>query len=132
MPVARIPRDVIRAKRTANPRRQAEHRKFIAAISVCLGCGSVGECECAHVRNNTDGGVGLKPSDRFTVPLGSIRNCGCHARQHRIGELAYWSEAGIDPLNAACRLWSISGDTEAGRATVLKVRDRARLRKFEI
>ena len=94
----RIPREIIKARRKPNPRRQVEHRKFVAAIGICLGCGSEGPCEAAHIRNNTDGGVGLKPNDRFTVPLGSISNCGCHARQHRIGELSFWGQVGIDPL----------------------------------
>lgn len=127
----RIPREIIRAKRKPNPRRQVEHRKFIAAIGICLGCSAVGECECAHVRNNTNGGMGLKPSDRFTVPLGSIRNCGCHAYQHTLGETEFWGIARIDPLDVACRLWSISGDLDAGRNTVLRVRARAALRLLE-
>lgn len=129
LPQPRIPREIIKARRKPNPRRQVEHRKFIAALGICLACGSVGECECGHVRNNSDGGMGLKPSDRFSVPLGSLRNCGCHAKQHQRGEITFWSDAGIDPLDASIRLWTISGDIEAGRATILKVRQRAELRR---
>lgn len=110
-----------------NPRRSVEHRKFVAAVGICLGCGSVGLCEAAHVRLGTDGGTGLKPSDRFTVPLGHISNCGCHDRQHRVGEVTFWGERGIDPLDAASRLWTVSGDTEQGRRCIDRARARMRL-----
>lgn len=32
---ARIPREIIRAKRGTNPRRSVDHRKFVAAIGIC-------------------------------------------------------------------------------------------------
>ena len=44
-----------------------------------------GKVEAAHVRRGTDGGVGIKPSDIWTVPLCSI----AHAQQHRIGERGF-------------------------------------------
>jgi sterol desaturase/sphingolipid hydroxylase (fatty acid hydroxylase superfamily) len=43
----------------------------------------------------------VKPGDRYAVPL-----CGaCHAKQHRIGELTFWSALRIDPLNGAVAKW---------------------------
>ena len=43
------------------------------------------------MRSGTHGGVGVKSGDRYAVPL-----CiACHARQHRIGELTFWSALGI-------------------------------------
>ncbi len=51
-----------------------------------------GKVEAAHVRNGTDGGVGIKPSDIWTVPLCSI----AHAQQHRIGERGFECNWGVD------------------------------------
>ena len=120
---ARIPRSVIKAKRKPNPRRAAEHLAFVREIGTCLACGRIGKCEAMHIRNRTDGGTGLKPSDRFSVP-----GCAeCHHRQHSTGELTFWGELGIDPLDVACRLWTISGDIDQGRRCIEKARARMRL-----
>lgn len=54
------------------------------------GCG--GRMEAAHVRSGTDGGMGVKPSDTYTIPLCSDH----HAEQHRIGESAFERRRGID------------------------------------
>lgn len=44
-----------------------------------------GPVQAAHVRTNTDGGMGMKPSDFWSVPL-----CAKHHReQHQIGETAF-------------------------------------------
>jgi hypothetical protein len=51
-----------------------------------------------------------------------IRRNACHARQHRIGELSFWSARRIDPLNVALRLWTVSGDIKAGERTVFRAR----------
>ena len=42
--------------------------------------------EVAHVRMGTDGAMGRKPSDYFTVSLCKP----CHARQHQQGEETFW------------------------------------------
>jgi hypothetical protein len=109
MPVPRIPRTVSQGKRKSNPRKQAGHLAFIRALP-CAACGTAAPSEAAHVRTGTDGGIGIKPSDRHTLPL-----CPAdHQRQHKIGETSFWSELGIDPLDVSYRLWTISGDTKAG------------------
>lgn len=67
--------------------------------------------------------MGLKPSDRFLVPL-----CrppgeeGCHGEQHRIGEPEFWARLGIDPLDLALRLWTVTGNVEQGVRAVLRAR----------
>ena len=48
--------------------------------------------ECAHVRRRTDGGMALKPSDRWLVSLCSDH----HREQHTIGEEAFERRYGID------------------------------------
>lgn len=68
------------------------------------------------MRAGTDGGLGVKPSDRFTVPL-----CHDHHRvQHNIGEMAFWSQRGVDPTALAEHLWTKSGDMDAGTRAVLR------------
>ena len=67
----------------------------------------------------------MKPGDRYTVPLWSA----CHAKQHRIGELNFWSALRIDPLNVAFRLWIVSADLEAGERTVFRGRQHIDLAK---
>jgi hypothetical protein len=48
--------------------------------------------ECAHVRMGTDGGQGLKPSDRYCISLCAHH----HAEQHRIGEARFEKMYGVD------------------------------------
>lgn len=48
-----------------------------------------GRIEAAHVRRGTDGGVGIKPSDIWAIPLCS----SAHRDQHNAGEATfekYW------------------------------------------
>lgn len=51
--------------------------------------------EVAHVRRGTGGGVGLKPSDRWTVSMCG-GPAGHHAEQHRIGEASFEAKYGVD------------------------------------
>lgn len=51
-----------------------------------------GATECAHVRRGTDGGIGQKPSDWWTIPLCRAH----HQEQHQIGEQAFEKKYGID------------------------------------
>ena len=70
------------------------------------------------MRAGTDGALGVKPGDRYAVPLCTA----CHATQHRIGELIFWSALRLDPLNVAWRLWTVSADLKAGERTVFRAR----------
>lgn len=47
--------------------------------------------ECAHVRTGTDGGIGIKPSDKWTISLCKT----CHAEQHAMGEASFEAAYGI-------------------------------------
>src|SRR5215510_6426898 len=124
MPVPRIPRTMARGKPKPNLRSKATHLAFVRQLS-CVACGKAAPSEAAHVRTGTDSGVGMKPGDRYAVPLCS----GCHARQHRVGELTFWSALRIDPYNVALRLWSVSADVDAGERTVFRARQQIDLAK---
>ena len=124
MPVPRIPRSLTRRKSKPDLRRRMRHLAFVRQLP-CVACGKAAPSEAAHVRTATDGGTAMKPGDRYAVPLCTA----CHARQHRIGELSFWSARRIDPLNVALRLWTISGDAEAGQRTVFRARQHIDLGK---
>ena len=64
------------------------------------------------------GGIGLKPHDRWSVPLCHT----CHGEQHALGERAYWDIRGINPLALAESLWRNSGNLEAARGIVGRAR----------
>lgn len=91
----------------------------------CLCCG-VEPCGlAAHVRMqsgtfNKHGGTGLKPDDKWVVPLCDA----CHTRdadsQHRVGEVAFWQRVGLNPLLVARRLYAQRADLVAMRAIVLQ------------
>src|SRR5262245_13921145 len=102
MPAPRIAGTLARGNSKPGAHRRAQHLAFVRQLS-CVACGKAAPPDAAHVRTGTDGGIGMKPSDRYTVPLCTA----CHAKQHRIGELSFWSALRIDPLNVALRLWTI-------------------------
>jgi hypothetical protein len=124
MRAPRIPRRVARSKPKPEFRRRAQHLAFVRQIS-CVACGKAAPSEAAHVRLGTDAGVGIKPSDRYSVSLCT----SCHELQHRFGELRFWSVLRIDPLSVALRLWTVSGDLKAGERTVFRARQHINLMK---
>jgi hypothetical protein len=131
MPVPRIPRTLSLDKPKPNLRRRVRHLAFVRQLP-CVACGKAAPSEAAHVRTGTDStgtdsGVGIKPGDRYAVPLCSV----CHARQHRVGELTFWSALRIDPLNVALRLWTVSSDMVAGERTVFRARQQIHLWKTD-
>lgn len=126
MTTPRIPRVVAPGKPKLEFRRRAQHLAFVRQLP-CVACGNAAPSEAAHVRLGTDGGAGIKPSDRYAVPL-----CGsCHELQHRFGELRFWSVLRIDPLSVALRLWTVSGDLEAGERTVFRARQQISLMRAD-
>lgn len=85
-----------KARKLPKPKKVARtcrpHRKWVAEEFACAGCGAV-DVEAAHLRIGTSGGMGLKPSDRWVLPL-------CHAchhgEQHQKGERSFWDRRDID------------------------------------
>jgi len=124
MPAPRIPRTVSRGKPKPDLRRRARHLAFVRQLP-CVACGKAAPSEAAHVRSGSDGGAGMKPSDRYSVSLCT----SCHALQHEFCELTFWSVLRIDPLNAALHLWAVSGDIRAGERVVFRARQQIDLMK---
>lgn len=63
-----------------------------------------GDIEAAHVRTGTGGGMGMKPHDRFTLPLCN----GHHGEQHQIGEAPFGRKYRINMKDIAAKLWALS------------------------
>src|SRR5262249_35545860 len=87
------------------PRRYRDkaHLRYVAQ-QPCLVCGRK-PSDPHHVRHLQPRALGRKASDEFAVPLCRIH----HRLAHRVGnEAAWWKEAGIDPANAARKLWNDS------------------------
>src|SRR4029450_5293325 len=86
----------------AAPRRyrNRDHLRFVAQHP-CLICGRK-PSDPHHLRHMQPTALGRKASDEFAVPLCRIH----HRLVHRVGnEAAWWQDAGIDPINAARKLW---------------------------
>lgn len=80
-----------------------QHRAWIRTLP-CSVVGCRGPSVCAHVRQNTGGGTGIKPHDRWTVPLCDNH----HKEQHAIGHVSFDRKHGIDLRAIAIRLADIS------------------------
>jgi len=79
----------------ACPQHRAWVRRHQCSV---LGCKRT-PIECAHVRSGTNGGIALKPSDRWCISLCTLH----HAEQHRIGELAFATRHDLDLAALAAR-----------------------------
>lgn len=75
----------------------AAHRSWVRKHRCCVrGCRKL-PIECAHVRTGTDGGMGLKPSDKWTISLCRDH----HLEQHAIGEAAFEARYDLNLLELA-------------------------------
>ena len=88
--------------------RDRQHLRFVAK-QPCLVCGRE-PCDPHHLRFAQPRGLGQKVSDEFTVPL-----CRAHHRElHRAGkERDWWSRNGLEPLQSARSLWTMTRSTGA-------------------
>jgi hypothetical protein len=98
MPELRFPQRLPPTPRRATMRCCPAHRNWVRKHRCSVpGCKNL-PIECAHVRGGTDGGVGLKPSDRWSVSL-----CRFHHReQHALGERRFEAIYDLD-LQALAR-----------------------------
>jgi hypothetical protein len=87
----RLPDRVRPEKRGDPPRSCPGHRAWIRRHHCSVpGC-KRSPIECAHVRIGTDGGISLKPSDRWCISLCSFH----HSEQHRLGERRFEKRHGL-------------------------------------
>jgi hypothetical protein len=91
----------------------------------CLHCGMLPAGEAAHVRFASGAfhkasGMGMKPADRWALPV-----CGEHHRlardaQHNRNEREFWDALGISPLLVCNKLYAQRGDLVAMQAVVIQ------------
>lgn len=97
MPELMFPQKISRPKRETATRSCPGHRAWVRKHHCSVPRCSHTPIECAHVRNGTDGGTSLKPSDKWVVSL-----CAFHHReQHQIGERAFEQRYSIELLALA-------------------------------
>jgi hypothetical protein len=97
MPSIRLPARLERPRRLLPTRSCPAHRAWVRRHRCSVpGCDLL-PIECAHVRTGTDGGTGLKPSDRWTISLCRAH----HGEQHAIGEAAFEKRYGLDLIALA-------------------------------
>lgn len=87
-----LPQRIDRSRKESDGRTCAAHRAWVRRHHCCVpGCHKL-PIECAHVRSGTDGGIGLKPSDRWVISLCVSH----HVEQHQIGEGRFQRRYGLD------------------------------------
>ena len=85
-------------------RRDPKHLTFVRSCGCCVpGCRSRTAVHAHHVRTSKNSGMGMKPSDRETVPL-----CAEHHQElHTKGNRTFEARHGID-LAAIARALAVS------------------------
>jgi len=97
MPEVRFPSLLPQERRKKGSRSCAAHRAWVRRHRCSVpGCRAL-PIECAHVRGGTDGGLGLKPSDKWCLSLCRDH----HLEQHDIGERAFEQKYSVDLLGLA-------------------------------
>lgn len=109
------------------PPRNAAHLALIRRLG-CLSCDADPAGEAAHLRMARDGkpvtGIGIKPDDRYALPLCPACHTDGPGAQHKMGEVAFWRGLGIDALVVCQRLYAASPDVEVMRAVVFAEREK--------
>jgi hypothetical protein len=97
MRIPRLPKRLERRQRVTDARNCPAHRAWVRSHHCCVrGC-SERPVECAHIRHGTDGALGKKPSDRWTISL-----CWLHHReQHDLGEASFEEKHDLDLFSLA-------------------------------
>jgi hypothetical protein len=109
------------------PRERDEAYLKLVRKLPCLRCGS-NLCIAAHVRMSAPGespvGIGTKPDDSRVLPLCEWCHTNGMDAQHRVGETAFYSELGIDPIKLAKKLYAAKPDISAMQMIIFKARKR--------
>lgn len=93
----KLPPRVSRQHKREEPRECPQHRAWVRQHHCSVPNCTRLPIECAHVRVGTDGGMALKPSDKWVVSLCA----GHHAEQHRMGEASFSKRYGINLFDLA-------------------------------
>lgn len=99
-----LPRKLPKPKRRETVVRSAGHLRFVRSHACSVhGCIAT-DIEAAHVRTGTDGAMGAKPGDDWTLSLCATH----HALQHAKGERWFQATYRIDMKALAAEFWRAS------------------------
>ncbi len=110
------------ARSRISPERSSDYLAMVRQCP-CVRCGMDPAGVAAHLRlnsglHNKRQALGKKPADQWVTPLCA----GCHTNdndaQHRVGELVFWVQLGINPFLLCQRLAAQRGDLVAMRAVI--------------
>ena len=98
--------------------RDAKHLRFVRLLPCVKG--GTGVIHAAHIRTGTDGGIGMKPSDCYVLPL----SAHMHAEQHMQGEKTFYGgDKGLEKARYwALELYAVTGDIFKGQRVAMKAR----------
>lgn len=85
------PRISRKSDKAERGKRSPAHRAWVRGHQCSVPNCDLRPIECAHVRDGTDGGMGIKPSDKWCISLCRDH----HAEQHQIGEKSFDKRHGI-------------------------------------
>ena len=92
-----LPKKVVKSDRPRVWRVCPAHRAWIRKHHCSVPACQTLPVECAHIRIGTDGGIALKPSDRWIISL-----CAEHHReQHQLGERRFQTKYRLDLVGLA-------------------------------
>jgi hypothetical protein len=96
-----LPRKIPKQPKRATRWRSQAHCNFVRSRA-CSMCGATENIQAAHVRIGSGTGIGQKPDDFRCVSLCGPHGdrAGCHAAQHRKGEVGFWKERDVETLIA--------------------------------
>lgn len=104
--------------------RDNKHLSFVRTLPCCV-CLRTDTVQAAHIRKGTDGGIGLKPSDCYVVPL-----CyECHSRQHSKGEITFWKNDIHKAICLAIELFNETGQKEKAIHHIINFNRNFRIKK---
>lgn len=104
-----LPKRLPKPKRRETVIRSPGHLRFVRSHQCSVPLLTGGTClgspvEAAHIRRGTDGGVGMKPGDNWTISL-----CRTHHEiQHARGEADFDRVYRMDSLALAAEFWAAS------------------------
>jgi len=101
-------------KKSAAEKREGMSEKHLALIRQlpCCVCGRAGG-EAHHCKYGTgERGMGLRSTDKFAIPLCNEDHINGVERVGSRNEHAWFVKRGVNPLDLAAGLWSVTGDLE--------------------
>lgn len=87
------------------PGKHPEHLENIRRLP-CAVCSKAPPSECHHVKAAGGGGMGMKVSDRWTIPLCNEHHIHGIEKAGSRNEVSWFQKRGVDALTLASALWA--------------------------